>query len=124
MNPTRKLKVLQDSKGREFVVEVSDVDLTSFVDAAVDSKGNTEFEAVSVKDKIERIRNTLGDLISNTTSDILGSFDEQKTFIPTKITLEFGVELSGEGEIWFIAKGNASGSIKICVEWEKNKKNG
>jgi hypothetical protein len=40
---------------------------------------------------------------------------------PSKIQLEFGVQLGGEKGIPFVAKGTAQANIKINIEWDLSK---
>ena len=45
---------------------------------------------------------------------------EQKT-APHKITAEFGLKISGEGQV-FVVKSTAEASLKITAEWELERK--
>ena len=52
------------------------------------------------------------------TTHTLKAFKAMSTENITKVTLEFGLTISGEGGIPFITKGSAESNLKITVECE------
>lgn len=63
----------------------------------------------------------LGDLTTLITrtaavlSDSIGSMADSVR--PTKVEGEFSIAFSAEAGFWYIAKGSASGAIKVKLEW-------
>ena len=109
----RIVKLIEDAKGRKLLVEVSQAEVGGLV------KQDGEpglFRPVNAGDQVEKFTNTLSTLISDTMSAVLDGIDEITS--PSKVQVEFGVELGAEGQVWFIAKGSVSSTIKVAIEWE------
>jgi|ERR1043166_266685 hypothetical protein len=117
MESQRAVKIIEDQQGRKLVVEVTgDAPVVGAV-APIDNLDL--FRPVGAEGKIKKFTNTLSDLISDTTSAIMDGIE--KVAHPSKVQVEFGIELGAEGEVWFIAKGSVSSTIKVSIEWERLK---
>jgi hypothetical protein len=118
MDTQRMVKVVEDAKGRKLLVEISrDAEVVGITKQGGDDEDL--FEAVSVSDKVVEFTSSLSTLISDTTAAILDGIE--KIAQPSKIQVEFGVDLGAEGGVWFIAKGSINSTIKVSIEWEKLK---
>jgi hypothetical protein len=115
MPDKRAVKFIEDDQGRKLLVEVSESEEIEIIDDGNKRKG--EFKPASVAD-FKEYANSLTELISNTTEAILSSVALPKVDPPSKVQAEFGVELGGEGKIWFVAKGSAKATIKVSLEWD------
>lgn len=110
----RMVSIVEDSKGRKLLVEVSQAEIGGIVRKDPDKQ---LFEAVSAKDQLNKFTNTLSTLISDTTAAVLEGVEAISQ--PSKMTVEFGVDLGAEGGVWFISKGSINSTIKVSIEWEK-----
>lgn len=110
----RTIQVVKDEQGRKLLVEVTREAEVAGPPAPVGSED--EFQPVGAREKMENFTNTLSGLISNTTGAILDGIERISR--PSKVQVEFGVELGAEGSIWFVAKGSVNSTIKVSIEWE------
>lgn len=112
MPTERTVKVVEDAKGRKLLVEVTP---GADVAAAPAGGGDNEFQPVGAGGKLQNFTNTLSSLISDTTGAILDGIEAISR--PSKVQVEFGVELGAEGSVWFVAKGSLNSTIKVAIEW-------
>lgn len=111
----RTIQLVEDAQGRKLLVEVThEAEVTK---APAASSIGDEFRPVGAREKVEHFTNTLTGLISDTTEAIIDGIEQISR--PSKVQIEFGVELSAEGSVWFIAKGSVNSTIKVSIEWEK-----
>lgn len=109
----RTIQVVEDAQGRKLLVEVtSEAEITR---APAPDAGDDEFRPVGAREEVEKFTNTLSGLISNTTEAILDGIERISR--PSKVQVEFGVELGAEGTVWFVAKGSINSTIKVSIEW-------
>lgn len=110
MNSKRIIKKVGNNPQSSFLVEVSNVEIEN------NAKKN-DLSPVSVSNKIEEVADSLNSLIDKVSSSVLQGIFSNKNK-PSKIGVEFNVELSAEGGLWFIAKGEAKTGLTVSLEWE------
>lgn len=110
----RIIRIVDDTQGRKLLVEVTpEAEVTG---APAPSTSEDEFRPVGAREKVEHFTNTLSGLISDTTGAIIDGIERISR--PSKVQVEFGVELGAEGTVWFVAKGSVNSTIKVSIEWE------
>lgn len=112
MNEKRVIKKNVDSNGNILLIETSDV---SFEDTFSNEGG---LKPVGVTENIKSAAGSISELINSTSSSILSSGSLSGDKRPTKIGATFNVELSAEGSVWFIAKGEAKTGLTVTLEWD------
>jgi hypothetical protein len=118
MASDRTVKVIDAEGGRKLLVEVTGD--TEIVGALVQPGDDDLFEPVSTERGLQRFTKSLSSLIGDTTAAIMAGIEKIEQ--PSKVQVEFGVELAAEGEVWFIAKGSVNSTIKVAIEWEPGKR--
>ncbi len=92
-----------------------------------DEEDSDELQAVGYLDNIhertEKLRQSMTSTIRGYSQTVLSSVEEAMADLtaPSKLTLEFGLQVGGETGVPFIAKGTAQANMQVTVEWELNK---
>jgi hypothetical protein len=82
------------------------------------AKGSSDFELIGAKPLPEHV-GELTALIKNTATALVESINSiEQAVRPKKIEAEFSVGFSIEAGFWYVAKGSATGAIKVKLEWE------
>jgi hypothetical protein len=114
----RTVKVVDAEGGRRLLVEVTGE--ANIVGAIVQAEDEDDLvKPVGAERSLQRFTKSLSSLIGDTTAAIMQGIEKIEQ--PSKVQVEFGVELAAEGEIWFIAKGSVNSTIKVAIEWERGK---
>jgi hypothetical protein len=94
-----------------------------------DEEESDELQAVgdfdNIYERTEQFRKSMTSTIRGYSQTVLSSVEEGMADLtaPSKLTLEFGLQVGGETGIPFIAKGTSQANIKVTVEWNLNNKN-
>ena len=108
----RSVELVREVDGNDFFMEVSGVDL-KFEEA------QNELSPVNVSDKIGAMASSLSGLVKNVSESIMSdAVKNNSSGNLKKIKVDFNAELSAEGGVWFVAKGEAKAGITISLEWE------
>lgn len=80
---------------------------------------NSEFVKVGAKDRLLESIGDLSALIKKTATGLVESINSiEQAVRPKKIEAEFSIGFSAEAGFWYVAKGSATGAIKIKLEWQ------
>lgn len=109
----------ESKSNRVVVTMVGSVPLAIEVDTHAIIEEN--FSGVEMVDSGPGLTDRLGDLTALITrtaavlTETIGSMADSVR--PTKVEGEFSIAFSAEAGFWYIAKGSASGAIKVKLEW-------
>jgi hypothetical protein len=85
--------------------------------AALDA-GSSEFEMIGARESLSEHLSDLSALIKTTASGLVESINSiEQAVRPKSVEAEFSVGFSAEGNFWFVAKGSATGAIRVKLEW-------
>jgi hypothetical protein len=113
-----KLQAVQiDADTIIYIEAEDDVDLPEVVESAEEQtrgggKGWGDAPAAQIVRNFEQIQST----IQTYTKYTLNAFKDAALADVNKVTLEFGVNMSGEGGMPYVAKGTVGCNVKIVVE--------
>lgn len=82
-------------------------------------ENSSEFEMVGAKERLSESIGDLNALIKRTTTGLVESINSiEQAVRPKKVEAEFSIGFSAEAGFWYVAKGSATGAIKIKLEWQ------
>lgn len=93
-----------------------------------DEEESDELQAVGfVEDIAERTRkfkSIISSTISGYAQTLMSAVKSGliKDLAPSKVTMEFGVQVGGETGVTFVTRGCAQGNVKVIIEWDLRKK--
>ncbi|HEX6095389.1 MAG TPA: CU044_2847 family protein [Thermoanaerobaculia bacterium] len=99
-------------KSQEIAIEITpNVDLLT--------PGSSDVEMVGARRSLPDRMRDLTDLIHNTATGLVDSIGALPAAArPQAIDAEFSIAFSAEAGFWYIAKGSATGAIKVTLKWE------
>ncbi|MEA5467812.1 CU044_2847 family protein [Spirulina sp. 06S082] len=91
-----------------------------------DEFDSDELQAVGASDilddiqaRTDRLKSVISSTVKGYSQTILSSIkDASEELKPSKITLEFGLQLGGETGIPLVTKGTAQANVAVTIEWD------
>ena len=93
-----------------------------------DEEASDELQAVgfveNVAERTARFNSIVSSLIEGYTETLLNAvkYSTANKLAPSKVTMEFGIQVGGETGVPFVTKGTAQANVKITIEWDLSKK--
>lgn len=82
-------------------------------------KSGSDFEMIGAKQPLPERIGELTALIKNTAAALVESINSlEQAMRPKTVEAEFSVGFSIEAGFWYVAKGSATGAIKVKLQWE------
>ncbi|WP_204105162.1 MULTISPECIES: CU044_2847 family protein [Spirulina sp. CCY15215] len=108
-----KVTTIKAPDGKEIYIQYDELD-------------SDELQAVGASDIIDdiqartdRLKSVLSSTVQVYSQTILSSIkDASEDIKPSKVTLEFGLQLGGEMGIPFVTKGTAQANVAVTIEWD------
>ena len=95
-----------------------------------DELDSDELQAVGASDIIDdiqartdRLKSVISSTVKGYSQTILASIkDASEEMKPSRVTLEFGLQLGGETGIPLVTKGTAQANVAVTIEWDLSDK--
>lgn len=91
-----------------------------------DELDSDELQAVGASDMLDdiqartdRLKSVISSTVQGYSQTILSSIkDASEELKPSRVTLEFGLQLGGETGIPLVTKGTAQANVAVTIEWD------
>ena len=112
-----KVTTIQAPDGGEIYIQYDELD-------------SDELQAVGASDIIDdiqartdRLKSVISSTVKGYSQTILSSIkDASEDMKPSRVTLEFGLQLGGETGIPLVTKGTAQANVAVTIEWDLSDK--
>ncbi len=76
-----------------------------------------------IAERTKRFKTVIASTIQGYSEILLDAVTSERVqqFVPSKLAVEFGIQVAGETGIPFVTKGSVQANVKVLVEWELEK---
>ncbi|MEH2339096.1 CU044_2847 family protein [Nostoc sp.] len=88
-------------------------------DADTDELQAVGYIDANIEERSKKLQIMMSSTVRNYSTLILNSVKQgMSDSAPSKVTMEFGLQVGGETGVPFVTKGSAQANVKVMIEWD------